>query len=120
MKILRLHEAVAAVCPITRVAVVDAAAKQAVFDAADGASEQQIAAANNVIATFDWSQAAEDAWTAASKPDRAAIRQAATQAIADNDSFIALPTPTNAQTVAQVRKLCQQNSRIIKRLVQID
>jgi hypothetical protein len=40
-------------------------------------------------------------------------RQQARDAIADLDTFLALPTPTNAQTLAVVKLLC----RIAKRLI---
>lgn len=82
------------------------------------ASEQ--ASAQSAIDSFDWSQAAHDAWLEDQKPERKAIRQAAAQAIADNDAFLALGSPTNAQTLAQVRRLTQQNTRIIRRLIQLD
>lgn len=46
-------------------------------------------------------------------------RQAAT-AVAANDTYLAIANPTNAQLIAQVRRLTQNQNAIIKRLAQID
>lgn len=51
--------------------------------------------------------------------DRTGLRKAAAAAIAENDAYLALASPTNAQTLAQVRALTRQNNRIIRRLVQL-
>jgi urocanate hydratase len=77
-------------------------------------------AARQALSEFDWSQAAHDVWREGLQPERRSVRQAAAQAITDNDTFLALASPTNAQTLAQVKRLTQQNARIIQRLVQID
>lgn len=42
------------------------------------------------------------------------IRQRAQSALADNRTFLALGSPTNAQTLAQVRRLTQQNVALIR------
>jgi hypothetical protein len=86
----------------------------------DAATEQQRAEGDAILAAFDWSDEAQAAWQEDQYPDRKAIRQAAAGAIADNDAFLALASPTNAQVLAQVKRLTQQNTRIIKRLIQID
>jgi hypothetical protein len=78
------------------------------------------AAAQPVIDAFDWSDAAQAAREAEGKPERTGLRAQAAQAIEDLDAFLALTNPTNAQTLAIVRKLCQQNKRIIARLIQVD
>jgi hypothetical protein len=78
------------------------------------------AQAQATINAFDWSQAAHDAWVADQKPERKALRQQAAQAIADNEAYLAVASPSNAQVVAHVRRLTEQNNRIIKRLVQVD
>lgn len=55
----RLTEAIGAVCPIFGVSI----AGETVTPAYNGASSEQITAAEAVIASFDWSTEAHDAWT---------------------------------------------------------
>lgn len=57
---VRLHEAIAAACPITGVRVTGASS--GTFQPAPSATAQQIAAGDAALAAFDWSQAAHDAW----------------------------------------------------------
>jgi len=45
------------------------------------------------------------------------IRQAAANALATNRTYIARPTPTTAQTTAQVKDLSRQNNGIIRLLL---
>lgn len=120
----RLYNTLSAVCPVVGVgpnAPNTAAGPGNVrIDYAAEATEQQKSSAQVALAAFDWSQAAQDAWLDDQQPERKAIRQAAATAIAANDTFLAIATPTNAQTLAQVRQLTQQNNRIIQRLMQID
>lgn len=54
----------------------------------------------------------------ADKQDREGLLSEASQAVADNQAFLAIGSPTNAQTLAQVKALSRQNNRIIKRLIQ--
>ena len=56
----RLHETIAAACPIVGVRLTGASS--GAFDAAPGATGPQIAAGNAALAGFDWSAAAHDAW----------------------------------------------------------
>lgn len=42
------------------------------------------------------------------------IRDKATQALADNKTFLALSSPSNAQVVAQVKALTRQNNALIR------
>jgi hypothetical protein len=109
----RLHEAVAAVCPIDGISGVEGAIR---IDYKAAATAGERAAAETALASFDWSQAAHDAWLADMFPERKALRQQAAQAIADNDAFLAISSPNNAQTLAQVKKLTQQNTKIINLL----
>lgn len=51
------------------------------------------------------------------KQARDGLRTQATQAVADNATYLAIGSPTNAQNLAQIRSLTQQNNRIIRRLV---
>lgn len=114
----RFEAAIKAVCPIDGVRV--AADGSLGFDPSVAATNQQISAANSAMAAFDTSDAADAAWLEDRKPQRKAIRQAAAQVIFDNDTYLAIASPTNAQVVAQVRRLTQQNSAVIRRLIQID
>lgn len=51
--------------------------------------------------------------------DRTGLRRAAAAAIQANADYLALASPTNAQTLAQVRELTRQNNRIIRRILQL-
>jgi len=64
--------------------------------------------------------AAKDVRESIVAPELHAIRQSADNAIADLDTYLAIASPTNAQVAAIVRKLCQQNRQIIKRLIQVE
>ena len=57
-------------------------------------------------------KAADDA----ANPERTDLRAQAQAAIDANNAFLALASPTNAQTLAQVKDLTRQNTRIIKYL----
>lgn len=109
----RLHATVAAVCPIRGLSATE-------IDFASEATEQQRAAAKAVLASFDWSEATHQQWLDNQKPERRDLRQAAAQAIADIDTYLAIGSPNNVQVVAQVRRLSQYTKAIIKRLIQID
>ena len=115
---LRLDEAIAAVCPIVGVAIKNGAVDR--IDFAPAATDQQKAAAQSVAASFDFSAAAQAAWEASKLPaEKTGLVQAAQQAIDDNATYLALGTPTPAQVAAQVKRLTQQNTAIIKRLMQV-
>ena len=109
-----LHEQVAAVAPIHGVS------RSGRIDFLPDASAEQRTAAQAVVDAFDWSDAAERARQDGRKPERATLRQQAAQAIEDLDAFLAIPSPNQAQTLAIVKKLCQQNKRIIARLIQVE
>lgn len=49
--------------------------------------------------------------------NRATLVDRATQALATNATFLALASPTNAQTLAQVRSLTRQTSALIRLLL---
>ena len=61
-----------------------------------------------------------DAAKAAKNPEKRDLKALAAQAVADNAAYLQLTSPTNAQVAAQVRKLTQQNQRVIPRLTQLD
>lgn len=120
-KASRLHEAVAAVCSIEGLSVGTLGDPSSIeIQATPTATVEQRAAAQSIVDNFDWSDAAQTAWEESRKPERKTMRDAAVGAIADIDAFLAIGTPTNAQTLAIVKKLCQQNRAIIRRLIQID
>lgn len=120
----RLYQTLVAVCPIVGVAPLlsgtTAGPGNVRIDYAPEASDAQKAAAQTALAAFDWSAPAQTAWEADRQPERKAIRQAAAQAIADNEAFLAVGSPNNAAVLAQVRALTRQMNRVISRLVQID
>lgn len=116
--IARLDSQIRAVCPIDGVARLRDGTVR--IDFRPEATDQQRAAAQAVVDSFDWSQAAQDAWEEDQHPERKALRQAAVQAVADIDTYLAIANPTNAQVVAQVRRLSQYTRSIIRRLIQID
>jgi len=51
--------------------------------------------------------------------DRAALLNSAATAVSNNNTFLGVASPTNAQVLAQVKALTQQNNQIIRRLVQL-
>lgn len=110
-----LDQAIKAVCPIDGVCVALGR-----IDYRPEATAAQRAAAAAVLAGWDFSDTAQQARDDAKQPERTQLRQAAVQSLADNATYLAIATPTQAQVVAQVRALTQQTNRIIKRLVQLD
>jgi hypothetical protein len=117
----RLTQAVAAICPVIGVSISapSAAGVRIVFDPA--ATQAQQASAQAVVASFDWSDAAQLAWqnlqdraaakaVFASNTDAAAkILRATALVLLDQVNTIraALPTPLPAITVAQARTAIQ-------------
>lgn len=119
----RIVAAVRAVCPGANVRIGKRALRetwQVVPHPDVPVTPEQIAAGQAVLSAFDDSDAAWAAWEADQQPERKGLRAAAAQTIADNNTFLALASPTNAQVLAQVKSLTQQNNRIIKRIIQID
>src|SRR4051812_44621266 len=105
----RMDAQIRAVAPIDGVTV-DPVLRTVTVQFQPAATAAQRAAAQSVVTAFDWSQAAQDAWEADQKPERKAVRSAAANATAANDTFLAISSPTNAQIAAQVRELTRQNS----------
>jgi hypothetical protein len=117
----RLHEAISAVAPILGLSVGTPGDSATVrIDFAPEATQAQRDAALVALLAFDWSAAAHQAWVADQVPERRDLRNAAAQAIADNQTYLAIGTPSNAQVVAQVRRLTTQQNAIIRRIIQID
>lgn len=125
MSSTRLHETVAAVCPIEGLSVgAEGQSATVRFRPTAAATNPQKAAAQAAIDTYDWSDAAQQAWEDAQQPERTAIRQQAANAIAANNTYsAAADTGTAAQIQArdhaQVKALTQQSNAIIKRIVQL-
>lgn len=116
----RLLNTLSAVCPILSInigTVGDSSSVAVQYDPAATAAQQ--ATAQSTLASFDWSDAASQAWDDQQHPERMTLRDQATQAVTDINTFLALASPTSAQTLAMVQKLCQDTRAIIKRLVQI-
>src|SRR5215213_5991609 len=99
----RLHSLIAAVAPIDGVA--DAGPGQYRVDYRPEATAQQRSQGEAIVGAFDPSDASQQAWEADRNPERKAVRQSAEQVVADMDTYLALASPTNAQVVAQVRRL---------------
>lgn len=73
MSLLRLHEAVAEVCPIDGVSVDSSTSPPTVSVAySQGATEQEVSDAQVVVSGFDWSADAEAAWKIAKARQQAA------------------------------------------------
>ena len=115
--LIRLGSMISAVCPIvgvsSAVSGTQAGPGNVRIDYADSATAEQRQAAQAVAVAFDWSQAVHDTWTEDRKPARKAIRVAAAQSIADNESFLAIATPTQAQVLAHVRAITRQMNKLI-------
>jgi len=77
------------------------------------------AAESAAIAAEPESAELDAAYTLNRNPDRKALADAAQQALADNATFLAIGTPSNAQVLAQVRALTRQSNQLIRRLVQL-
>lgn len=117
----RLHSSISAVCPIDGVCIGqrgNSATVRILF--ATSATNPQKIAAQAVVDSFDWSDVVQATWEADQFPERRDLRAAVNQAIIDNDTFLAIANSNNAQVLAQVKRLTQQNNRIIRRLAQID
>lgn len=119
MNELRLTAAISAVAPIDGIAILDMGQKIVRIDYKAEATHQQRTAAESALAAFDWSASADQAWEDAKNPERKDLKDQAQAALDANQTFLDLASPTNAQVVAQVRRLTQQVNRLIKRTVQL-
>jgi len=82
----------------------------------DWLSEQPMPAETDIDA---YDLTAYNAEQAAIVTDKSDIKTQADTAIAANDTYLALQSPTTAESIAQVRRLTQQNDRVIKALRRI-
>lgn len=117
----RLHESCAAVCPILGVSVPTPGNSGSVVVHFDpSASQAQRDAAAAVVASFDWSQSAQDTWERDKEPDLRDLLDAANAAIADINTYLAIAdTATNVQVRAEVKAIDQRQKRIIQGLKRI-
>lgn len=128
-KINRLTEYLQTFAPIVGVRHVQGT--EVVIDFHPSATQQQITAANTALASFDWSDAADDLWAANSRPNRKDLRDQAEAAINRLDQIINAPTPTMSnltqvvtaltnQILPAIRDMARYEKAIIKRLIEID
>lgn len=110
----RLHALISVVCPIHGVSIGNPNDKATwTFDPTPQATSEQITAAQAVIDSFDDSDAAQQAWQEAQKPERKDLRDNAIAAVQAINDYLALANPTNAQNLAQLRRLSQAVKRLI-------
>ncbi len=76
-------------------------------------------AAQATINAFDVSEATHAAWETALEPLLADLLAQATGAVNTNNTFIGVGSPSNAQVIAHVKALSQQNNRIIRGLFRV-
>src|SRR4051812_19062765 len=121
----RLRAVLGALAPIDRVSVPDrsptdsfgvSASVVIAFNVA--ATQAQRNAANAALASFDWSDAAQEAWEDTTQfLDFATLRSQAAGAVATDDAYLLIAdTATNAQVRDQVKALTQHDRQIIKAL----
>ncbi len=119
----RLREAVSVVCPIDGVGPLGSGAigpGNTRLDYSAGATAQQQADAQGVLAAFDWGPPAQDAWERNKEPDLRDLLAAANAAIADINTYLAIAdTATNVQVRAEVKAIDQRQRRIIQGLKRI-
>jgi hypothetical protein len=113
----RLHEEIAAVCPIDTMTGTEEGVEIAFRPEA---TPPQRAAAQAVVDGFDWSDAAHNAWLDDQEPLLRDLKEQAQQAIDNIDAYLAIAdTATNVQVRAEVKAIDQRQRRIIRALVRV-
>lgn len=103
--------------PVDRVTIHGGAADVTYMPWATQAQRDQGAA---ILSAFDWSASAQQAWEDAQQPERADLRDAAAQAVEDIDAYLLIAdSATTAQVRQAVKRLAQNQRRVILRLVQL-
>ncbi len=115
---LRLHEIIAAVCPIDGVSVgVDGDSSSVTFIPHPGATAPQIAAGQGVVLSFDWSDNAQSAWLDSKEPLLSDLKTQAAAGIAAIDTYLTIAdTATAVQVRAEVKAIDQRQRKIIQAL----
>lgn len=83
------------------------------------ATQEQRDQGEAILAAFDWSSEAQQAWEDARDPHRSDLRNRAAAAVADLDAFLALVNPTAAQVRTATQKLAQITRALILRVVEV-
>lgn len=115
---IRLHDSIAAVCPIQGVSIgVIGVSATVQFQARSNATGAQLAAAQAVINVFDWSDAAGLAYENSKEPLLADLKAQAAAGIAAIDSYLLIAdTATAAQVRTEVKAIDQRQKKIIQAL----
>jgi len=114
----RLRDGIRALCPEIGIDISGFGPTAVVtFRPDPQATANQITAAQNFITTFDWSDAATQAWVSAKEPLIKDFRDMAQQMLSDIDAYLAIAdTATAAQVRAEVKAIDQRLKRLIKAL----
>jgi hypothetical protein len=113
----RLYRKLAEACPYVSASIGTIGVSPSVkFQPAASATAAQIAAAQSVIDTFDWSDAANQTYAASLEPDLTAIKNQVTAALTAIQTFLAIAVPTPAQVAAEVQAIDQRQQAILKAL----
>jgi len=117
---IRLTQTIAAVCPLLGLSIGNPGDPlSVVMHLAPAATADQIALANSTLASFDWSTAATESYDDSQNPNRATLRNRSAQAIIDIDAYLAISSPTAAQSAAFVYRLGQMVRALINRTVEV-
>lgn len=114
----RLTQQVASVAPIFGVSVASTGVTASVFIGfKPQATAEQQEAAHAVVAGFDWSAEAHAAWRDSLEPHLAALRDQATAAVADIESYLTIADAATAgQVRAEVKAIDQRQRGVIRAL----
>jgi prolyl-tRNA synthetase len=116
----RLYLQLQQACPIVSASIGTIGVSASVtFQPQATATAAQIAAAHNVIQTFDWSDTATQTYKDSLEPDLVALRNQAAAALAAINTYLAIPTPTLAQVTAEVKAIDLRQQQIIKALARV-
>ena len=106
--------------PTDRVTVNEAAHIATIDSYVTTPTQAQIDAGAAILAAFDWSAAAQQAWEDSLQPARADLRNNLQTALDAIDQYLAIAdTATAAQVRDQVKRLTQMMRRVLVRLGQL-
>ncbi len=115
---IRLVQAIASVgAPVDTVTITG---NSAVATYMPNASAADIQRGNAIINGFDWSDAAQQAWEDLLDPKRGDLRTKAAAAINQIDAYLALPSPTAAQSQTAISVLAQIVRALILRVGELN